>query len=214
MFAIVEKFISINGEGPSAGRFAVFIRLAECNLRCSWCDTKYALNKTDATSYEKIEDIVLFVKNSGLKLVTITGGEPLLHTKIGVLLEKLSCVADVEIETNGSIDISKFNYYKNVKFIVDYKLPSSTMEDKMCLKNFENLCSDDACKFVIADKIDLDRAIQIVKLYNLPNVYFGNVFDGISMAEIVERLKKEKLYNVRVQLQLHKYIWHKDIKGV
>ena len=219
-FRITEKFISINGEGVRAGQLAVFIRFAGCNLDCSYCDTKWA-NQSD-TSYTLMteNEIYNYIKETGIKNVTITGGEPLIQPDIEVLIETLSCdiSLNVEIETNGSADIGRFSRISiPPMFTMDYKLPSSGMEKFMNTDNFSYLCKDDTVKFVAGSHNDLETAYQIIEKYNLIkkcHVYISPVFGSINPEDIVEFMKQKKLNDVNLQLQLHKIIWSPDKKGV
>ena len=219
-FRITEKFTSINGEGVRAGQLAVFIRFAGCNLDCSYCDTKWA-NQTD-TPYTLMteNEIYDYIKKTGIKNVTITGGEPLIQPDIEVLIETLSCdiSLNVEIETNGSADIGRFSSISIPPlFTMDYKLPSSGMEKFMNTDNFNYLCKDDTVKFVAGSNNDLETAYQIIEKYNLIkkcHVYISPVFGSINPEDIVEFMKQKKLNDVNLQLQLHKIIWSPDKKGV
>lgn len=145
---VVEKFISINGEGRRAGELAVFIRFKGCNLNCSYCDTKWA--NEPACDYEELspDEICEYVSETGIKNVTLTGGEPLLQKDIRSLVEKLLNKSDirVEIETNGAVDIAPLaNAFSKEKLslTMDYKLPSSGCEEKMLLSNMEALRKQD-----------------------------------------------------------------------
>ena len=133
IFKVAEKFVSINGEGTKAGQPAVFIRLAGCNLRCSYCDTMWA-NGSDTPFEPMTEDeIAAYIADSGIKNVTLTGGEPLMAENVRVLLERLSHEdIAVEIETNGSADISVCDGISpRPSVTLDYKLPSSGMKDSL-----------------------------------------------------------------------------------
>ncbi|WP_432650679.1 putative 7-carboxy-7-deazaguanine synthase QueE [Huintestinicola sp.] len=219
VFKVAEKFVSINGEGTKAGQPAVFIRLAGCNLRCSYCDTMWA-NSFDAP-HEKMteEEIAGYVRSTGIKNVTLTGGEPLLADNVQTLLDALSETgAEVEIETNGSTDISVCDSISPRPTVtMDYKLPSSGMESHMLLSNFSLLQSTDTVKFVAGSDDDLERALEIIKHYDITNrcrVFFSPVFGKIEPAKIVDFILKNKLNGVNFQLQLHKFIWDPDKRGV
>lgn len=219
-FKVVEIFESINGEGRRVGQLAIFIRLQKCNLNCSYCDTRWA-NGDDAPytlmSEGEIYDRIL---KSGIKNITLTGGEPLLHKDVEILLEKIGNNPNLslEIETNGSIELEKFSKLKNPPlFTMDYKLPSSKMENKMCLDNFKYLTSKDTVKFVVGTIEDLKKAKEIIKRYSLIGkcaVYFSPVFNSIDPVEIVEFMKENRLNGVNLQLQIHKFIWDPESKGV
>jgi 7-carboxy-7-deazaguanine synthase len=218
-FKLVEKFVSINGEGPRAGELAVFLRFCGCNLNCGYCDTHWA--NTADVKYELVaaEELVAYVKSTGIKNVTLTGGEPLLQADIAHLIELLGAAgAEVEIETNGSVSLKYFaSLSPRPAVTADYKLPSSGMEKYMLTENFPYLTLQDAVKFVVGDKRDLLRAEEIINSYGLTDrchVYFSPVFGKIEPAEIVEFMKERKLNSVRLQLQLHKIIWEPDMRGV
>lgn len=217
-YKVVEKFISINGEGSRAGQLAAFIRFHYCNLNCSYCDTKYA-NGNDA-KYDLLtcEEILNYLKENKVINVTLTGGEPLLQNDIKDLIEQLiNHGYSVEIETNGSIDISPFINDKRPIFTLDYKLPSSNMENYMNLDNYQYLNKNDVIKFVIGNIEDLNKAKFIINKYNLLDnvkVYFSPVFGKIDPKEIVDYMIKHHLNKVNLQLQLHKFIWDVNQRGV
>lgn len=205
---VCEKFISIDGEGPTAGALSVFIRFAGCNLRCAWCDTSYAWEAKHGVEMSAAE-IFDYIKSTGIDHVTLTGGEPLLQPDIISLIARLFDY-QIHIETNGAIPVDLYRIGDNVHFVIDYKLPDSGMEDRMDIANLNIAKKDDAYKFVIASERDLDRAIGVVREYNLTTrtqVYFSTVFGKMKPADVVERMKREKLCGIKLQLQLHKYIW-------
>ena len=218
-FKVAEKFVSINGEGPRAGEIAVFLRFCGCNLNCSYCDTRWA--NTIDVKYEiaSAEEIVEYVKSTGVKNVTLTGGEPLLQADIARLIVLLGASgAEVEIETNGSVPLKDFvSLTPRPAITADYKLPSSGMEKYMLTENFSYLTLRDAVKFVVGDRYDLARAEEVINKYRLTTgcrVYFSPVFGKIKPEEIAEFMKERKLNGVRLQLQLHKIIWEPDMRGV
>ena len=218
-FKVAEKFVSINGEGPRAGELAVFLRFCGCNLNCGYCDTRWA--NTADVKYELVsaEKLVEYVKSTGVKNVTLTGGEPLLQADIAYLIELLGASgAEVEIETNGSVPLKNIvSLAPRPAITTDYKLPSSGMEKYMLTENFSYLMLRDAVKFVVGDMCDLARAEEIINKYGLTDscrVYFSPVFGRIKPVEITEFMKERKLNGVRLQLQLHKIIWKPDMRGV
>lgn len=219
-FKVAEKFVSINGEGVKAGQLAVFIRFSGCNLNCDYCDTKWA-NQPDV-QYEIMNEfeIYQYIKDTGIKNVTLTGGEPLFRENMDVLLRILGVDEGlyVEIETNGSVDISKYiENCKNISFTMDYKLSASGMEEYMCLDNIKHLRHTDTVKFVVGSISDLKRAKEIIEAYELTgkcHIYISPVFGKINPADIVEFMKNNYMNDINLQLQLHKFIWSPDKKGV
>ncbi len=212
-------FVSINGEGPRAGELAVFLRFCGCNLNCSYCDTRWANTADVKYRLASAEELVEYVKSTGVKNVTLTGGEPLLQTDIARLIAQLGTSgAEVEIETNGSVPLKDIvSLSPRPAITSDYKLPSSGMEKYMLTENFSYITIRDAVKFVIGDMCDLARAEEIIYGYGLTDrcrVYFSPVFGKIRPAEIAEFMKKRNLNGVRLQLQLHKIIWNPDMRGV
>ncbi len=214
-YPVVEKFVSINGEGFRAGELAVFVRFKGCNLRCSYCDTKWAYDNNAPCEYLDSNDICDFAE--GIVNVTLTGGEPMLQDLTEVCIQLCGRGHRVEIETNGSVSIAPLRDIDGVSFTMDHKLPASGMEDKMCLENYKYLCRSDTVKFVAGSIADLERAHEIINKYDLTNtchVYFSPVFGQITAEEIVDFMKERRLNDVRLQLQLHKYIWSPEERGV
>ena len=219
MFPVVEHFISINGEGTRAGELALFVRFKGCGLNCSYCDTAWAKRSDAPAEMLSAEDIAGMAAKSGIKNVTLTGGEPLMQKDIAVLVRLLiQNGSRVEIETNGSIPIEELAMLdERPAFTMDYKLPSSGMEKYMCLENFRFLCCNDTVKFVSGSIEDLERAQEIIEKYSLCkncHVYISPVFGRIDPADIVEFMKERRLNHVRLQLQLHKFIWDPQKRGV
>ena len=218
-FPVVEKFVSINGESVRAGEPAVFIRFRGCNLNCTYCDTSWANTSKAPAQMMEADEIAAYVAETGIKNVTLTGGEPLLQKDIYELIECLMKNGSrVEIETNGSVSIKELSQkpYRAV-FTLDYKLPCSGMEAHMLTENYEYLCADDAVKFVSGSISDLERAAQIIENYKLTEkcrVYLSPVFGSIEPAQMVEFMLEHKLNDVRLQLQLHKFIWDPNRRGV
>ncbi len=202
-----EIFDSIDGEGKTAGQLATFIRLCGCNLRCSYCDTTYAFTEGSEMT---VADIV---RRVSYPHVTLTGGEPLCQD-IGWLLQALQD-RSVNIETNGSMDITPYFVYPHVWFTVDYKSLSSQMADHMLAKNFSALRSQDVLKFVVGSEDDLQQAWEVCRTYRPPcPIYVGPVYGQIEAAQIVEFMKTHQLTSWKLQLQLHKYIWDPNQRGV
>ncbi|MDO4169982.1 MAG: putative 7-carboxy-7-deazaguanine synthase QueE [Lachnospiraceae bacterium] len=219
-YQVVERFLSINGEGKRAGQLAFFVRFAGCNLNCSYCDTTWANEPDVAFEWMSKEEIYDEIKHSGADNVTLTGGEPLLRDGMKELLsylaedEKLT----IEIETNGSIDLTPYvTINDRIVMTMDYKLPDSGMEQEMHIANFKLLRKVDTVKFVSGSKADLLRAVEIMQTYQLIGkcaCYISPVFGKIEPSEIVDFMKEEKLVGVNLQIQMHKVIWDPMMKGV
>ena len=216
-FKVAEHFVSINGEGRKAGELALFIRFAGCNLNCSWCDTKWANRPDVPFTPMDISQLCRIAQQSGVKNITLTGGEPLLQENVTDLIQALAHLGhSVEIETNGSVPLPR-GLDCDVSFTMDYKLPSSGMQSRMCLDNFARLTENDTVKFVCAGQDDIERAAQVIKQYALTDickVYLSPVFGMIDPRDIVEYMVNNGLNGVRLQLQLHKFIWDPDERGV
>lgn len=218
---VAEKFISINGEGTRAGELAVFVRFTVCNLRCSYCDTMWA--NEPGCPYEEMSpaQICEYVRSTGIKNVTLTGGEPLLQKDMDKLISLLisECGVRVEIETNGAVDLRPFAELPEGRplFTMDYKLPSSGYEDRMIAENFSVLEKEDTVKFVSGSRADLERAGEIIEKYGLLDrchVYFSPVFGRIEPAEIVDFMLNKRMNKARIQIQMHKVIWDPNERGV
>lgn len=222
MFNVIEKFLSIDGEGPTSGELATFIRFQGCNLRCSWCDTTYSWEKNNIKEVLSSKEIYNYIKENKAVNVTLTGGEPLIQENIDELLQLLNEDDNlkVHIETNGAVDIEPFKKKfatNNISYIVDYKLPSSNMTNKMNLNNFKIVDQNDVYKFVVGSNEDLAMAHALIEKYDLTSkclVYLSPVSGKIDLQYIVEYMKEYKLNKVRLQIQLHKIIWDKDARGV
>lgn len=213
MIKVNEIFYSIQGEGSAAGLPCVFVRLTYCNLRCSYCDTEYAFYEgKDFT----IKEIIAEVKKYNCNLVEITGGEPLFQMEECLDLMSQLCNEGfaVMIETGGSLPIKDID--KRVKIIMDLKCPSSKMEKKNLYENIDYLKKSDEVKFVIGDREDYEWSVNVINKYSLINkceVLFSVVFGRLEPLQLVKWILEDKL-KVRFQLQMHKFIWHPETKGV
>lgn len=219
IFPVAEHFVSINGEGQAVGELALFIRFSGCNLECSYCDTKWANLPDVHVELLSADDICKLALSCNIHNITLTGGEPLLQKNISVLINELGKLGfRVEIETNGSISLNEFCKSEfRPSFTMDYKLPSSLMEKYMCTDNFNLLNMNDTVKFVCGDLSDLERALQIIEEFTLTEkckVYLSPVFSKIQPSDMVEFMKKHIMNGVKLQLQLHKFIWEPNAKGV
>lgn len=235
---VVEQFISINGEGQRAGQLALFVRFAGCNLDCKYCDTKWA-NEKDVSFLEYAPvDLVDIILSKGVKNITLTGGEPLLQKEMPEFLQLLEkkiqkkqkdhekeCIQNetdyrIEIETNGSINIKPFLDLglPHVIFTLDYKTKVSGMEQRMYMDNYKNIRKQDTIKFVVGDREDLETGKHVIEQYNLIGkgcgIYLSPCFGKIDPKEMVDFLIENQLNGVNIQLQLHKYIWNPEQRGV
>lgn len=223
-YKVAEKFVSINGEGVKAGQLAVFIRFKGCNLSCDYCDTKWANEPETLYTEMTCGQIAEYIKETGVENVTLTGGEPLLQPDIAELIAMLAKSFFVEIETNGSIALKNVldeaesqNVRERISFTMDYKLKSSGMEAFMNMENFMCLKRQDTVKFVVGSTADLERAERVIDKYELTDrchVYISPVFGGIEPSEIVDYMKEHKMNRVNMQLQMHKFIWNPEQRGV
>ncbi|MGN0072786.1 MAG: putative 7-carboxy-7-deazaguanine synthase QueE [Coriobacteriales bacterium] len=221
---VAERFVSINGEGPRAGRFAAFVRFAGCNLACSYCDTRWACEPGCQVEWMEPEQIARWVTAQGTPCVTLTGGEPLLQPLLPelarILLQQSACT--IEIETNGACSAEplaalRCAYPGRLALTLDCKLPSSKMAGRMLEENYGLLEECDCVKFVAGSGEDLRAAAHVIRAHRLLQrcpVYVSPVFGQIEPAAIVEFLQGEGLLEARVQLQLHKLIWPGVEKGV
>jgi 7-carboxy-7-deazaguanine synthase len=212
MLKIDEIYYSIQGEGTKAGLPCVFVRLTFCNLRCTYCDTEYAFYEGKDLS---IGDIIQEVRAYNCPLVELTGGEPLFQEKSLILMKQLADNGfEVLLETGGSLPIN--NIDQRVKIIMDLKTPSSGMLKKNLYENINFLKKEDEVKFVIGSREDYLWSKQIIEQYALDKksaVLFSVVFGKILPVELVTWVLEDKL-NVRFQLQLHKFIWKPEDRGV
>lgn len=207
MLKINEIFKSIQGESTFAGLPCTFVRLAGCNLRCSFCDTTYAYDEGTEMS---VEEIIGAIDNLGCNLVEITGGEPLLQKDVCTLADRLLRKKyRVLVETNGSLNIDLLPY--GVIRIMDIKCPDSGMSDKMDWDNINRLKNPDEVKFVISSRADYEWAKEIINRYKLTDkveVLISPTFGHLEPREIAEWLIKDNS-RARLQLQIHKYIGHR-----
>ncbi len=210
---ICELFASIQGESTYAGTPCTFIRLSGCNLRCSYCDTTYSYEEG---AEQSIEEILERVRDAGLNLVEITGGEPLLqHEEVAELTKRLLDAGyRVLIETNGSMSISSLD--KRAIVIMDMKTPSSGMSEENDLSNFAYLKPDDEIKFVISNRNDYSWSKKMVIEHGLSKrctVLFSPAACSINPRELAGWILQDRL-EVRLNMQLHKIIYNPDERGV
>lgn len=245
---VIEIFASIDGEGSRQGLLTTFLRLHDCNIRCSYCDTTYSYGIDSIFTEMTVAEVADVIESLGNHRITITGGEPLLQEAAVVeLIDELNrrkaetmqdntsgqagstCIIDIDkfdkremlnnslydfnIETNGTI-IPSF-HRDNVWFTYDYKTPSSLAEESMNIDIFKVATERDLIKFVVGSPEDLDCMRRIIDQYpTAAQIYVSPVWGQIEAVLIIDYMKAYNLQNVRFQLQIHKFVWDLDTKGV
>ncbi len=210
---INEIFYSIQGESTHAGRPCVFVRLTGCNLRCSYCDTDYAFYDGRKMTIAEVAEIL---DGYRCELVEITGGEPLLQEGVYPLIDTLLARGrTVMIETSGASDVSRLD--PRVIKIMDLKCPGSGEADRNLWSNLEHLTPRDEVKFVLCDRADYEWAREVIRSRELAPrvnaVLISCAFDRVEPARVAAWMLEDRL-PARLQLQLHKYIWPPDARGV
>jgi len=214
MLRVTEIFRSIQGESTHAGRPCTFVRLTGCPMRCVWCDSEYTFTGGDHYS---LEDIVARVRGFECRLVEITGGEPLAQRKAFDLIRQLCDEGfEVLVETGGYVSTADVD--ERAKVILDVKCPASGEEPRNHWPNLEHLRADkDEVKFVIADRGDWDYAQTVIQKYDLQTtakaILISPAWEQIDLKTLADWVSASGL-NIRMQLQLHKYIWGPDVRGV
>ena len=211
-----EIFVSVQGEGTRAGMPCLFIRLQGCRLRCSWCDTPYALDHRESGRMMSAHDIVSEVEHAGINFIEFTGGEPLEQPLVlPIMAELCDRGYTVAVETGGHVDIAGLD--PRVICIIDVKCPDSKMASLNRLENLDQLRAHDEVKFVIASRLDYEFARDIVRRHDLEHrvaaVLMSCVFDALPFVSLVEWILEDRLL-VRFQLQMHKFIWSPETRGV
>ena len=244
---VIEIFSSIDGEGSRQGLLTTFLRLHDCNIRCSYCDTTYSYGIDSVFTEMTVAEVANVIESLGNHRITITGGEPLLQVAVVELIDELNrrnlqimqdntsgqtgltCINgadkfdkremlnnspyDFNIETNGTI-VPSFQR-ENVWFTYDYKTPSSLAEESMNVDIFKAATERDLIKFVVGSPEDLDCMRYIIEQYpTAAQIYVSPVWGQIEAASIIDYMKEYNLQNVRFQLQIHKFVWDPDAKGV
>jgi 7-carboxy-7-deazaguanine synthase len=207
-----EVYTSIQGESSYAGLPCVFVRLTGCNLRCTYCDTEYAFYEGERRT---VAGIVDQVRDFGIPLVEITGGEPLLQKDCAVLAERMVLSGlTVLVETSGAQPIGILP--AGVIRIMDIKCPSSGECDRMDWDNVRSLTAQDEVKFVIGTREDYEWARQVIEQHDLSHrcsILISTVFDSVPPRDVVGWILQDRL-PARFQLQMHKYIWNPKDRGV
>ena len=211
---ITEIFLSIQGESSHAGRPCAFVRLTGCPMRCRWCDSVYTFTGGERLSFD---EILAKLKDFGCSLIEVTGGDPLAQKNVYPFIARLLDDGyEVLIETGGFF--STVNVDPRAKIILDVKCPASGEAERNYWANLERLSREkDEVKFVIADLNDWEFAREVIEKYDLPNktkeILVSPIFGIENLKEIAETVARSGL-PVRLNLQLHKYIWGADVHGV
>ena len=214
MLRITEIFRSIQGESTHAGRPCTFVRLTGCPMRCVWCDSEYTFSGGEHVS---IDDVLQQVRDFGCKLVEVTGGEPLAQKDAHTLIRRLCDEGfEVLIETGGYFSTEAVD--ERAAIILDVKCPASAEATRNHWPNLDRLrAGQDEVKFVIADRGDWDYAVDVIKRCELEKraraILISPAWNEIELKDLADWVAASGL-KVRMQLQLHKYIWGPDVTGV
>jgi 7-carboxy-7-deazaguanine synthase len=219
---MVEIFETVEGEGTKAGFPTVFVRLFGCNLRCTWCDTKYSYPPEEAEMVLTIGQIVEEVAKYPSTHLCLTGGEPLLYgDRSAALIEALAAtgrLTDLHIETNGAIDLAPFLQRIDspvVRYVMDFKLPDSGEMEQMVVSNLALLRPQDELKFVIGSELDFQTAKELLEKHPTKALpLFSPVWETMPPEKLVRLLLENGLSHVKLNLQLHKIIWDPAARGV
>ena len=215
MLRVTEIFLSVQGESTHAGRPCAFVRLTGCPMRCTWCDSEYTFTGGEHVS---VEDVMQQVCAYGCQLVEVTGGEPLAQKEALVLIRQLCDEGfEVLIETGGFVSTEGVD--ERAKIILDVKCPASGEAERNHWPNLGRLRADrDEVKFVVKDRADWEFARRVVEEYGLESralaVLISPVWGETDLKELADLVSQSGLKNVRMQLQLHKYIWGPEVHGV
>jgi 7-carboxy-7-deazaguanine synthase len=211
---VTEIFYSIQGESSFAGLPCAFVRLTWCNLRCSWCDSEYTFTGGKEMT---VDEVLERVRGYHCQLVEVTGGEPLVQKRECCALVTRLCDEGytVLVETGGGLDASVLDA-RAIK-ILDVKCPGSGEAERNHWANLERLNPRDEIKFVIKHRVDFDFALEVIKKYRLderaPSVLFSPVWGAVEFKDLAEWILQSGVRG-RMQLQLHKFIWGADTRGV
>lgn len=219
---VVDIYETVEGEGTRAGFPTVFIRLYGCNLRCTWCDTKYSYPPYEADRYMTIDEIMERIASYRSTHICVTGGEPLMYGERSIrLLNRLAETQkyeDIHVETNGAIHLAPFLAKVTspvVRYIMDYKLPDSGEHERMVADNLTLLRKQDELKFVIASERDFEAAVSVIDKFDIrATILFSPVWETMAPARLVELMLQAGLSQVKLNMQLHKIIWDPGLRRV
>ncbi len=215
MLRVTEIFRSVQGESTHAGRPCAFVRLTGCPMRCVWCDSEYTFTGGEHVS---VDDVMRQVRAYGCQLVEVTGGEPLAQKEALVLIRQLCDEGfEVLIETGGFVSTEAVD--ERAKIILDVKCPASAEAGRNHWSNLGRLRADrDEVKFVVQDRADWEFARRVVEEYELEKralaILISPVWGETNLKELADLVSRSGMKNVRMQLQLHKYIWGPEVHGV
>jgi 7-carboxy-7-deazaguanine synthase len=215
MLRVTEIFYSIQGESSHAGRPCAFVRLTGCPMRCTWCDSEYTFTGGEHVS---VEDVMRQVRAYGCQLVEVTGGEPLAQKEAFELIRRLCDEGfEVLVETGGFVSTERVD--PRAKIILDVKCPASGEAGRNHWPNLARLRADrDEVKFVVAGREDWEFARKVIEEYQLEGralaLLVSPVWGVTDLKEMAELVASSGLKNLRMQLQLHKYIWGPEVHGV
>ena len=210
---VKEIYLSLQGESTHQGLLCSFVRLTGCHLRCTYCDSTFAFHGGERMQNEQVRERVLAL---GAPMVEVTGGEPLLQPGVYPLMEMLLASGlTVLLETSGAIDVRLVP--SGVRKIVDMKTPSSGESARNDFRNFDSMGTGDELKFVLGSREDYEFARALIAEHGLAkrpfSLLFSTVFAALSPTQVAEWLIADRL-PVRLQLQLHKYLWEPNARGV
>jgi 7-carboxy-7-deazaguanine synthase len=214
MLRVTEIFRSIQGESTHAGRPCAFVRLTGCPMRCVWCDSEYTFTGGE---YFTLDDVIEKVRAFNCNLVEVTGGEPLAQREAFTLIERLCAEGfEVLVETGGFVSTAEVD--SRARIILDVKCPTSGEVDRNHWPNLERLRPDkDEVKFVITNLEDWHFALDIIRRYSLNEtakaILISPAWGAMDLKEVADWVSTSGL-DVRMQLQLHKYIWGPEARGV
>ena len=214
MLRVTEIFRSIQGESTHAGRPCSFVRLTGCPMRCTWCDSEYTFTGGERVS---IDDVMLKVREYGCQLVEVTGGEPLAQKEAFELVRRL-CEENYEVLIEAGGYVSTEGLDERACVILDVKCPASGEAERNHWPNLERLRAErDEVKFVVANREDWEFARGVIERYELEKtaraILLSPVWGSTDLKELAELVAASGL-DVRMQLQLHKYIWGPEVHGV
>ncbi|MFZ5817653.1 MAG: radical SAM protein [Bacillota bacterium] len=215
---INEIFLSVQGETSSAGLPTIFVRTGGCPIRCTYCDTPYALT-TQGSVPMTVDEVMAAVRERRCKRVCLTGGEPLIQPRAELqeLFDRLHAEGyELSVETSGAVPIAPFRLHDRQRWILDMKTPSSGESGAMDFDSLRHLRPHDEVKFVVGSREDFDWSVELIRRHGLEErarLLFSPVWDGVDLRSLTEWVLASGI-DARVQIQLHKIIWDPATRGV